>query len=66
MSKRTDDPALTVTLPRSGWIALIGALSELPYGRVSDTIEEIVRQAGAQLEAREPATDTPGACARAN
>jgi hypothetical protein len=63
MSKAPDDPELVVRMPRSRWIQLIGALSELPYGRVADLIETVITQAGAQLEAPEHQADEP---ARAN
>lgn len=62
MSKRADDPALTVTLPRLTWAALLGLLYELPYGRAASFIVEIERQGNAQLEAPEHQADE----ARAN
>ena len=58
-----DDRLLTVTLTRSEWIAIIASLAARPYAEVADLIEAIVRQAGAQLEARDQA---PEATARAN
>lgn len=54
----TGDRPLTVTLTRSEWIAIIGSLAARPYAEVADLIEAIVRQAGAQLEAREPQPET--------
>jgi hypothetical protein len=53
VSRRADDPVLTVTLPRSLWVALLGSLGQRPYAEVAELIEEIVRQAGAQLDASE-------------
>ena len=53
-----DDQRLTVTLTRSEWIAIIGSLAARPYAEVADLIEAIVRQAGAQLEARDQAPET--------
>ena len=58
-----EDRLLTVTLTRSEWIAIIASLAARPYAEVADLIEAIVRQAGAQLEARDQA---PEATARAN
>lgn len=63
MSKVADDRELTVTLPRSKWVELIGSLGQRPYAEVADTIEEIIRQAGAQLAAPEQQADE---AARAN
>lgn len=53
-----DDQPLSVTLSRSQWIALIASLAARPYAEVADLIEAIVRQAGAQLEARDQAPET--------
>ncbi len=58
-----DAQPLSVTLSRSQWIAIIGSLAARPYAEVADLIEAIVRQAGAQIEARDQA---PEAAARAN
>ena len=58
-----DDQPLTVTLSRSEWVAVVASLAARPYAEVADLIEAIVRQAGAQLEARDQA---PEATARAN
>ena len=58
-----EDRLLTVTLTRSEWIAIIASLAARPYAEVADLIEAIVRQAGAQIEARDQA---PEATARAN
>ena len=58
-----DAQPLSVTLSRSQWIAIIGSLAARPYAEVADLIEAIVRQAGAQLEARDQAPET---AARAN
>jgi hypothetical protein len=52
------DPALTVTLPRSMWVALLSSLGQRPYGEVCEVIEEIVRQAGAQLECEPRPSET--------
>ena len=59
----TDAQPLSVTLSRSQWVAIIGSLAARPYAEVADLIEAIVRQAGAQLEARDQAPET---AARAN
>ena len=53
-----DAQPLSVTLSRSQWIAIIGSLAARPYAEVADLIEAIVRQAGAQLEARDQAPET--------
>ena len=58
-----DAQPLSVTLSRSQWIAIIGSLAARPYAEVADLIEAIVRQAGAQIEARDQA---PEAAVRAN
>ena len=53
-----DDQRLTVSLTRSEWIAIIGSLAARPYAEVASLVEEISRQAGAQLEARDQAPET--------
>lgn len=54
----TDDPELTVRLPKSVWLAAVDLMATLPYGQVSALIETVAEQLGPQIRATQ-ATDTP-------
>lgn len=46
-----EDPKLTVTLPRSEWVAAAELLAQLPYGQVANVLETIAGQLNPQIRA---------------
>lgn len=52
---KPDDPVLTVSLPRSAWVALATSLGQRPYSEVAEMIEEIASQLRGQIGAADAA-----------
>jgi hypothetical protein len=59
-----DDPELTVTLPRSVWVAAAELLAQLPYGEVATLLETLAEQLNPQIRAA--AEESAGTEPRAN
>ena len=57
----TEDPELTVTLPRSLWLATAELLGRLPYGDVAGVLETIAEQIGPQLRDLDQSAQEQGA-----